>query len=63
MALVVETKNRLAGAAHKQWEALLARAGLEPDNRTEQTVLVWDEDRLAAAGSRQGNLLKCIAVV
>jgi len=60
--MVVETKKRLAGATRNQWEALLARAGLTPDDTAEQTVLVWDADRLAAAGSRQGNLLKCIAV-
>ena len=40
----------------------MARTGLEPDENREQTVLVWDNDTLIATGSRQENLLKCIAV-
>jgi [citrate (pro-3S)-lyase] ligase len=40
----------------------MAQAGLHPDIDWEQTVLVWDGTELAAAGSRNGNLLKCIAV-
>lgn len=58
----IETKACLSAREQRQWEALLARAGLEPDAQTEQTVLVWDGEKLAAAGSRQGALLKCIAV-
>ena len=60
--MVAEVKTALSGWVRTQWEALLTRAGLEPDDRTEQTVLHWDGDALVAAGSRQGNLLKCIAV-
>ena len=46
----------------KTWTSFLQRAGLMADNEVEQTVLVWDEGTLIACGSRQGNLLKCIAV-
>lgn len=60
--MVVETKTILSGRSKKLWEQLLSRAGLEPDTHTEQTVLVWDAEVLVAAGSRQGALLKCIAV-
>ncbi len=60
--MVVEIKNSLSGRSKLLWEQLLARAELQPDTQTEQTVLVWDGDILAAAGSRQGALLKCIAV-
>ena len=60
--MVVEMKNSLSGRSRGLWERLLARAELQPDTQTEQTVLVWDGETLAAAGSRQGNLLKCIAV-
>ena len=60
--MVVEIKNNLSGRSKGLWERLLARAELQPDTQTEQTVLVWDGENLAAAGSRQGNLLKCIAV-
>lgn len=60
--MVVETKKILSVRSKKLWEQLLTRAGLKPDTHTEQTVLVWDEELLVAAGSRQGALLKCIAV-
>ena len=53
---------RLRGNTKTQWEALLRRAGLEPDTLWDQTALLWDGDTLAAAGSRMGNLFKCIAV-
>ncbi len=46
-----------------EWAALLKRCGLVPDENTEATVLIYDEEgELAAAASRQENLLKCIAV-
>ena len=44
------------------WQALLAHAGLEADEQVERTVLVWDGEALVATGSRQGGILKCIAV-
>ena len=44
------------------WTQFLAQAGLEADKSVERTVLIWDADQLIATGSRQGNLLKCIAV-
>ena len=40
----------------------LQQAGLEPDLRTDTTVLIFDGEQLIATGSRLGNLLKCIAV-
>ena len=58
----VESVLRLDGAKKRAWQDFLARAGLEPDENREQTVLVWDDDTLIATGSRQENLLKCIAV-
>ncbi len=51
-----DTKKRQA------WEALLGAAGLSSDENVEQTVLVWDDERLIATGSRCGNVLKCLAV-
>lgn len=44
------------------WKAFLENSALEPDESVEQTVLLWDNDELVATGSREGNLLKCIAV-
>ena len=52
----------LRGKKKQQWADFLARAGLEADENTDSTVLIWEADTLAATGSRKGNLLKCIAV-
>ena len=60
--MYTESVRQLSGAKRSQWIAFLARAGLKPEEDTEQTVLIWDEDAIIAAGSRKGNLLKCIAV-
>ena len=45
-----------------QWENLIAAAGLTADRDAEQTVTVWEQEKMIATGSRKGNLLKCIAV-
>jgi len=58
----LEVVHSLKGMKAERWRAFLARAGLEADENVEQTALVWDDDVLIAAASRQGNLLKCIAV-
>lgn len=58
----IQQNTLLRGSTRKQWEALLARAGLIPDPELDQTVTVWNDDELIATGSRKGNLLKCIAV-
>ena len=58
----LEQLGQLHGRKKKIWEAFLRRADLEPDENLEKTVLVWDGDELVATGSRQGSLLKCIAV-
>lgn len=54
--------HRLRGRKRQEWEALLRRCGLEPDENWDRTILLLDGEELAAAGSRLGNLLKCIAV-
>ena len=58
----IELLPQLCGSKHNIWRSLLANAGLEADDAVEQTVLIWDGESLIATGSRQGNLLKCIAV-
>lgn len=58
----IELTARPTGRRESQWKALLKRCGLEPDESIQSTVLIWDGNILAAAGSRQENLLKCIAV-
>ena len=50
------------GRKQQLWVGLLAAEGLEADLSVERTVLIWEGDELIATGSRQGNLLKCIAV-
>lgn len=54
--------SSLQGSKLHIWRDFLLKAGLEPDEDVAQTVLVWDGDQLIATGSRQGNLLKCLAV-
>lgn len=57
-----ELIRNLQGRKLNIWQTFLARADLEADTNVEATVLVWDGEDLIATGSRQGNLLKCIAV-
>ena len=58
----LEQVSALRGRKKQMWEEFLLRAGLTPDENLQRTVLVWDNQQLVATGSRQGNLLKCIAV-
>ena len=60
--MYAEVVKSLQGSKRRQWEALLTAAALEPDSQVESTVLVWEDEALIATGSRQGDLLKCIAV-
>lgn len=58
----IELTAKLRGAKRDVWKDFLSRAELEADEQVERTVLIWDEGELIATASRQGNLLKCIAV-
>ncbi len=58
----LELHARLSGTKLKKRQESLQKAALTPDAATEQTALLWDGEELIATGSRQGNLLKCIAV-
>jgi len=60
--MALELVKTLQSAKREQWISLLAASGLTPEEMPEVTVLVWDDDQLIATGSRQGNLLKYIAV-
>lgn len=60
--MYAELTTGLQGTKRAQWQALLQREGLALEGMPETTVLVWDDDQLIATGSRQGNLLKYIAV-
>ncbi len=58
----IELLTGLQGKKQNIWSAFLAKAALTAEEMPEKTVLVWDGDALIATGSRQGNLLKYIAV-
>lgn len=58
----IELCTKLTGRKLNIWKELLEKASLEADLSVEKTVLIWDEDTLIATGSRQENILKCIAV-
>lgn len=60
--MYIELLHQLTGTKLHIWTEFLARAGLTADKDISQTVLVWDGETLAATGSRQENILKCIAV-
>ena len=58
----IEIQSPLQESKRKTWRTFLENTGLNADEIPAQTVLVWDADTLVATGSRQGNLLKYIAV-
>ena len=58
----VELNLRPRGQKKEIWKQFLLRMELEPDEQVERTVLVWEDGELIATGSRQDNILKCIAV-
>lgn len=58
----VELTGTLQGRKKQLWQAFLEKAGLEADEQVEKTALIWEDGELIATGSRQDNLLKCIAV-
>ena len=57
-----EITSHLIGAKYEAWKNLIESAGLVEDSVSERTILVYDEDELIAAGSRDGYVLKYIAV-
>lgn len=58
----IEILTSLRGRKLIAWEQLLGKTGLVPEEMPEQIVLIWEGDNLAATGSRQGNILKYLAV-
>lgn len=58
----IELLSNLQGKKRNIWFDFLTKAALTAEELPEKTVLVWDGDALIATGSRQGNLLKYIAV-
>lgn len=58
----IELLTVLRGEKLHSWEQLLQKTGLVPEEQPEQIALLWENDTLAATGSRQGNILKYLAV-
>lgn len=58
----IELLHTLSGSRLQAWKELLSKAQLHADFTFDSTALIWDNDQLIAAASRQGNLLKGIAV-
>ena len=52
----------LQGRKKEIWAAFLQKMDLAADETVESTCLVWEDGEIIATGSRQENILKCIAV-
>ena len=57
-----QSYTALTGPAKEAWTDFLHRMDLDADPGVESTVILWEGDEIAATGSRQKNVLKCIAV-
>ncbi len=60
--MYIEILDNLQGSKLDTWKNFLKRSGLEPDTNVSRTVLIWDCETLVAVGSRQDDILKCVAV-
>ena len=58
----IELVSGLSGRKQALWAAFMQKMGLAVDEATESTCLVWEDGEIIATGSRQENILKCIAV-
>jgi len=58
----IEVVRAPDGRKKSAWERLMQSAGLQTELSAEETVLLWEGRTLAAAGSRDGAVLKHIAV-
>lgn len=46
----------------KVWEALLAKAGIRPENAINHTVGIFEGESLVGTASRLDNIIKCVAI-
>ena len=60
--MYIESTTHLQGQKLDQWQTLLRQEGLTVEALPEEIVLVWEADMLIATGSREGNVLKYLAV-
>ena len=52
----------IQGRKKEIWTSFLQKMDLAADEAVESTCLVWEDGEIIATGSRQENILKCIAV-
>ena len=57
-----EITTDLSGKAYEGWKKLMDESGLAADSEDVRTLLIYDGDELIATGSRDGSVLKYIAV-
>ena len=57
-----EIISSLSGTRLLKWQRFLEKSHLVPDALVDKTVILWDDDKIAATGSRYNNILKLIAV-
>ena len=60
--MYIELVQSLRGSKLDKWKKLIADTGLTESSPAQCTALMWDGDELAATGSRDGNILKYLAV-
>ncbi len=58
----IELIRGIQGNKKEKWAAFLKKMALASDEAVESTCLVWEDGDIIATGSRQENILKCIAV-
>jgi len=58
----IELIYNLSGRKRELWSAFMQKMDLAADEAMESTCLVWEDGQIIATGSRQENILKCIAV-
>ena len=58
----IELIKSIQGLKKELWAAFLQKMDLATDEAVESTCLVWEDGDIIATGSRQENILKCIAV-
>lgn len=58
----LEWGQPIRGITRQAWQEFVQSQGLEPDDGGGFTVLLMEQGRILACGSRDGNLLKCLCV-
>ena len=62
LSMDMELIAGIQGRKKELWAAFLRKMALAADEAVESTCLVWEDGHIIATGSRQENILKCIAV-